>query len=108
MIAKILNKQATYLVSLFMLFASPSQATSTSAWFYNDKLVTPADSRAVLKPYQHLPTSWQLNQKSRLKQWLWFRHQKVRRDKQPIPDATTIPQSQPTRALPFWPDLKPK
>lgn len=109
MIAKSVNKQTTYLVGLFMLFFFSAEAIATNnAWFYHEKLVTPADSRALFKPYQH--PEFQLRSSTNqtaLKQWSWLKqhkmHHAMRRNYQL--KALTNQQG---NALPFWPALKPK
>lgn len=114
MMARIQIKQAAYLASLFMLGAGSIQANEpaaepSSAWYYHETLTTPADSRAILKPYQH-PEFRQrsLGNQAAFKQWPWLKQYKLQQDKAQARQAYLVPQSRQGTALPFWPSLKPK
>lgn len=107
MMTRCYNKQVAYLVSLLLVILFYSQAQATTAqWYYNQKLTSPADSRAILKPYHH----------PRLKQQRFAKHlvlkqRSLKKSNWPQTPSQThyiAPKSKQGRALPFWPDLKPK
>lgn len=114
MIARIQRKQTAYLGGLFMFVALSAQATEQaaepiSAWYYHETLTTPADSRAVLKPYQRPEFRQQsLANQVALKQWSWLKQHKLHRHLSSAHPAYLAPKNQQSQALPFWPALKPK
>lgn len=120
MIASMQSRQAAYLASLFMLSIctgvakAQDQAKDQSAepnlvWYYHETLTTPADSRAILKPYRHPEFRQQhLGNQAALKQWAWLKQHKFHRHEVQTHQAYRIPQSQQKTALPFWPVLMPK
>lgn len=108
MIARAESKQTTYLASLFVLLSWSAQANQSTVWYYNEKLTTPTDSRAVLKPYQHSQFRPQnLAKPATSKQWAWQQHN-LPHDQARTDQSYLAPKSQQSKALPFWPDLKPK
>lgn len=108
------SKQTAYLASLFMLGVGSIQANeptvdSNLAWYYHETLTTPADSRAILKPYQH-PEFRQhsLGSSAALKQWSWLKQYKLKQRKVQTRPTYLAPLNQQKIALPFWPALTPK
>lgn len=107
MMTKTYSQQTAYLGGLFLLFACYSPANAaTEQWYYNQKLASPADSRAILKPY-YQPEWQQQNfvKYKRLKQWLWLKERNWNQVRQPVPTPYSAPKANQGRALPFWPDL---
>jgi hypothetical protein len=99
-----LRKQAVGLGSLLLIASFLTNAAEASNdWYYHEKLTTPADSRALLKSYSY-PHMRQPNlaKQPALKQWSWLKNRSTNQQ------AYLAPKSQQGRALPFWPDLKPK
>lgn len=103
-----LAKQFIYLSVGLILYASVVQAVAAEAWYYHEKLASPADSRAVLKLDQHLSLDKQtLAEQPIFQLWVW---------QQPANQANLVkiqrsysaPKSKQGRALPFWFDLQPK
>lgn len=102
------GKQTAYLGSLLLMLFSCAQAdAATDQWYYNQRLTSPADSRAILEPYYQSKLQQQNFTKYRvLKHWAWLKQRSLPQVSLQLPYH--IPQSTRERALPFWPDLKPK
>ncbi|WP_298609560.1 hypothetical protein [uncultured Thiothrix sp.] len=101
------NKQVAYLGSLLLIVIFYSQVqAATDQWYYNQKLASPADSRAIFKSYHHPKLKQQRFAKHLvLKQWIL----KERNLPQALGQTPYLaPKSNQERALPFWHDLKPK
>ncbi|HPY39099.1 MAG TPA: hypothetical protein PLM98_01170 [Thiolinea sp.] len=110
MIANTLKKQAALVTGLFLSLAAHAYAAnSTEAWFYNGKLTTPADSRAVLKPYQYSNSQVQVLAKNpAFKQWPWVKQQQLHKSLRSTQAPYLAPKNHQVKALPFWPELKAK
>lgn len=110
MMTRTYSQQTAYLGSLFVftIFCSQAQA-ATEEWYYNQRLTSPADSRAILKPYHH-PDLQRYNfaKHSVLKQWPWLKQRSLNQSTQQSQTIYFAPKTHQSRALPFWPDLKPK
>lgn len=107
MMTKTYSQQTAYLGGLFLLFAGYSSANAaTDPWYYNQRLASPADSRAILKPY-YQPELQQQNfvKYKLLKPWPWLKQRNWNQARQPVPTPYLAPKANQGRALPFWPDL---
>ncbi len=104
-----LAKPLAYLSTLLILGCSVAQATESKAWYYNGKLSSPADSRAVLKNHQNPALYRQtLVDQPIFKHWIWLKQHPKQTSLIKIQRSYLAPKSQQGRALPFWPDLQPK
>lgn len=107
MMTRAYSKQIAYLGGLFLLFTCYSPANAaTDQWYYNQRLTSPADSRAILKPYHHPELQQQNFVKYKLlKQWPWLKQRNWSQAKGQVPTPYFVPKTHQERALPFWPDL---
>lgn len=110
MMTRTYNWQAAYLGSLFLFAVFCSQVhAATEEWYYNQKLTSPADSRASLKPYHHPELQgYNFAKHTALKKRTWFKQRSLNQAIQRSETDYLAPKIQQSRALPFWPDLKPK
>ena len=108
MMTTIYSKQTAYVDSLLVVLFFCAQAyAATDQWYYNQRLTSPADSRAILEPYYQSKLQQQNFAKHRvLKQWAWLKQRSLSQVSLQLPYH--VSQSTQGRALPFWPDLKPK
>lgn len=108
--ARTLSTQAAYAASLCMLFSLLTQSNQAlAAWYYHETLTIPADSRAILRTYQHPEFCLKnLAKQPALKQWVWLKKQPMQNTLPLTHEPYLAPKTQQGRALPFWPDLKAK
>ena len=103
-----LAKRCCYLIIGLILYASVAQAVAAEAWYYHEKLASPADSRAVLKPEQHSTLDKQILADQPIFQ-LWVWQQPVNQTNLvKIQRSYSTSKNRQGRALPFWLDLQPK
>lgn len=109
MLSRVYLRQAASLASLLVSIMVSSSAHAADAWYYNQRLASPADSRAILMPY-HYPQRKRSSfaQQPALQQWTWLKQQHLKGTKRSQPALKSKQKHLKGRALPFWPDLKPK